>query len=76
MIEVTPNPGDWDGVNLFQYSNDRNISVVNERESDDHAQPLYENFDAAKSQYLGQLASSLYLDKANGTRRRDFKGSS
>lgn len=55
-IGNTPNPGDWDGVNLLQFSNDRNLSFINERESDDHGQPIYENFDPASSQFVGQLA--------------------
>ena len=59
-IGNTPSPGDWDGINLLQYSNDRNLAFVNERESDDHAQPIYENFDAASSQFVGQLASNQF----------------
>jgi hypothetical protein len=59
-ISATPNPGDWDGINLLQYSNDRNLAVINERESDDHGQPIYENFDAASSQFVGQLAANQF----------------
>jgi hypothetical protein len=59
-IGNTPSPGDWDGINLLQYSNDRNLAFINERESDDHAQPIYENFDAASSQFVGQLAANQF----------------
>ena len=59
-IGNTPSPGDWDGINLLQYSNDRNIAFINERESDDHAQPIYENFDPASSQFVGQLAAHQF----------------
>ncbi|MBT4693480.1 MAG: hypothetical protein HOB73_09065, partial [Planctomycetaceae bacterium] len=55
-IGNTPSPGDWDGIKLLQFSNDRNLALINERESDDHAQPIYENFDPASSQFVGQLA--------------------
>ena len=59
-IGNTPNPGDWDGINLLQYSNDRNLAFINEHESDDHAQPIYENFDPTTSQFVGQLAVNQF----------------
>ena len=59
-IGNTPSPGDWDGINLLQYSNDRNLAFINERESDDHSQPIYENFDPASSQFVGQLAAHQF----------------
>ncbi|MEC7567014.1 MAG: NF038122 family metalloprotease, partial [Planctomycetota bacterium] len=60
VIGNTPSPGDWDGLNLLQFSHDRNLSMINERETDDHSQPIYENPDPANSQYVGQLASREY----------------
>jgi hypothetical protein len=57
---VPPVVSNWNSVQLAQFSHDRNVGVVVEREFDDHAQPIYENFDAASSQFVGQLAVNQF----------------
>jgi parallel beta-helix repeat protein len=51
-----PAPGDWRGVLIDQYSNDRNVGVILEREEQDAAAPGV-NATPATAQFLGALAS-------------------
>ena len=51
-------PGDWRGVELLTASNDRNVAMVSELESNKASAPAA-NDAPQTSQFIGQLASSL-----------------
>ncbi|MFN7841606.1 MAG: dockerin type I domain-containing protein [Pirellula sp.] len=51
-------PGDWRGVELLTNSNDRNVAIVSELESNKASAPAG-NDTPQTTQFLGQLASSL-----------------
>ncbi|XZE21695.1 GEVED domain-containing protein [Pirellulaceae bacterium SH449] len=51
-------PGDWRGIELLTNSNDRNIAVIHEIESNNASAPAG-NDTPQTAQFLGQLASSL-----------------
>lgn len=66
----TPLPGDWRGVKLDQYSNDRNVAAANESEPA-YLGPTSVNNSVQSAQFLGTLAP----DQKNGdeTRRLGFE---
>jgi hypothetical protein len=53
-----PEPNDWRSILLDQYSNDRNVDVIPERELSTEVAPGL-NGDIANAQLLGELASDL-----------------
>lgn len=58
---TTPAAGDWQGLVLDKFSNDRNVETVNELESPDRVLPpdaAGNNADARSAEFLGDLASS------------------
>lgn len=50
-------PGDWNGINLTQYSNDRNVAVINELEPANTGTADLNHLPAT-AQFLGSLAPS------------------
>jgi hypothetical protein len=60
---TTPQSGDWSGINLGQYSNDRNVAVV--LESEGTASVTDQNGTPATAQFMGNLAPDLPSDNAN-----------
>ncbi|MDA1049277.1 MAG: hypothetical protein O3C40_02205, partial [Planctomycetota bacterium] len=54
---TTPSAGDWRGIRLEQYSNDRNVVVVNEVEGP-FTNGIDQNLSPTKAQFLGELAAN------------------
>jgi hypothetical protein len=50
-----PQPGDWRGLSLMPYANDRNVEIVTEREANDEDAPGL-NAVPENAQFLGELA--------------------
>jgi hypothetical protein len=59
----TGSPGDWNGITLKQYSNDRNVAVVLEGEGT--AATSDQDGTAATAQFMGTLAPNLAGDNPN-----------
>lgn len=55
--DATPLPGDWKGITLDQYSNDRNVDVTNELEVG-YTGPNDVNSTPSTAQFLGTLAAN------------------
>ncbi|QDV57113.1 hypothetical protein Mal33_31140 [Rosistilla oblonga] len=54
-----PEPNDWRGIYLDEFSNDRNVEIVLERESHDAPAPGL-NADTVNPEVIGDLAASQY----------------
>ncbi|RMF42904.1 MAG: tandem-95 repeat protein, partial [Planctomycetota bacterium] len=57
-IDSIPQPADWRGILLDQYSNDRNVAIALELESPNAAAPG-QNATTGNSQFLGDLAGDM-----------------
>ncbi|GIX00191.1 MAG: hypothetical protein KatS3mg111_3523 [Pirellulaceae bacterium] len=57
-IGSIPQPGDWRGILLDQFSNDRNVAITLELESPNAAAPG-QNATTSNSQFLGDLAGDV-----------------
>ncbi|MFG0262763.1 MAG: PPC domain-containing protein, partial [Novipirellula sp. JB048] len=69
-IQSRPAPNDWRSVFLDQYSNDRNVDVITERELPTAEGPGL-NGSVEYAQYLGELAPNLFSGDEN--RRHGFE---
>ncbi|XZE33033.1 GEVED domain-containing protein [Pirellulaceae bacterium SH501] len=73
-IQRQATPGSWSGVSMQTYSNDRNVSVVTEKESARASAPS-SNDQPTSAQYVGQLARQISGGDENARLGFEIQGS-